>query len=68
MKIGFIGKGHITSAIVEGLCTGDNPPDNIIVSPRNTEKAEKLAERFLPRTFEGKKSGTVWFRSFVRAL
>ena len=46
MKIGFIGTGAITTAMVEGLCKTDHPPADIVVSPRNMKKAEKLATRF----------------------
>ncbi len=46
MKIGFIGTGAITTAMVEGLCKVEHPPSDIVVSPRNKEKAEKLAVRF----------------------
>ena len=46
MKIGFIGTGAITTAMVEGLCKTENPPTDIVVSPRNKKKAEKLAARF----------------------
>ena len=46
MKIGFIGTGAITTAMVEGLCKTENPPSDIVVSPRNKKKAEKLAARF----------------------
>lgn len=33
MRYGFIGTGGITTAIVTGLCTADNPPETIWVSP-----------------------------------
>jgi len=46
MKIGFIGTGAITTAMVEGLCKTEHPPSDIVVSPRNREKAENLAARF----------------------
>ena len=46
MKIGFIGTGAITTAMVEGLCQADHLPADIVVSPRNMKKAEKLAARF----------------------
>jgi pyrroline-5-carboxylate reductase len=46
MKIGFIGTGAITTAMVEGLCQADHLPAGIVVSPRNMKKAEKLAARF----------------------
>lgn len=43
--IGFLGTGHITAAMVEGLSAhGETPP--IIVSPRNADTARRLAARF----------------------
>jgi pyrroline-5-carboxylate reductase len=46
MTIGFIGTGNIASALVRGLCTADRPPPGILVSPRNAEKASRLAAEF----------------------
>jgi len=46
MRLGFIGTGRITTALVEGFCTTPDPPASIIVSPRNAEKATQLAVRF----------------------
>lgn len=46
MRLGFIGTGIITSAMVTGFCKSEGPPDQILVSPRNAEKAAALAERF----------------------
>jgi len=46
MKLGFIGTGHITTAIVSGLLTAPRPPRRLLVSPRNAAKAAALAERF----------------------
>jgi len=46
MKLGFIGTGRITTALVEGFCTSLDPPQTILVSPRNAEKAARLAARF----------------------
>jgi pyrroline-5-carboxylate reductase len=46
MKVGFIGTGKITSAITEGLSSCDSPPERIILSPRNRERADKLASKF----------------------
>lgn len=45
MTLGFIGTGHITAAMVAGLCTSPNPPQ-ILVSPRNAGTAADLAGRF----------------------
>jgi len=46
MRLGFIGTGRITTALVEGFCTTPDPPASIIMSPRNAEKATQLAVRF----------------------
>jgi pyrroline-5-carboxylate reductase len=43
MKLGFLGTGHITSAIVTGLGSSD---DRIWLSPRNAAIAADLARRF----------------------
>ena len=45
-SIGFIGTGAITEAVVTGLCTLDDPPSEITVSPRNLERARALSETF----------------------
>ena len=44
--IGFIGTGAITQAVVTGLCTLDEPPARIWVSPRNAARAKVLSETF----------------------
>jgi len=46
MRIGFIGTGGITSAIVAGLCTSRLEFDVIRVSPRNRETSLALKKRF----------------------
>lgn len=46
MTIGFIGTGNIASAVVRGLCASARPPSRILVSPRNAEKAARLATEF----------------------
>ncbi len=46
MRIGFIGTGHITSALVEGLSAGDAPCGPILLSPRNRARSAALAARF----------------------
>ena len=46
MRLGFIGTGVITSAIVTGLCTLSETIGPILVSARNKEKAEKLSDKF----------------------
>lgn len=43
MKLGFLGTGHITSAMVTGLGSADH---RIWLSPRNVEIATDLARRF----------------------
>ncbi|KIG01631.1 pyrroline-5-carboxylate reductase [Caballeronia concitans] len=43
MRIGFIGSGSITRAVVTGLCHGDAKHD-IWLSPRNAEVAAQLAQ------------------------
>lgn len=45
MKLGFVGTGTITEAIVTGLCSGGGN-DRIAVSPRNGERAARLASAF----------------------
>ncbi|OLP55138.1 pyrroline-5-carboxylate reductase [Rhizobium rhizosphaerae] len=45
MRLGFVGTGTITEAIVTGLCTGGSD-DRITVSPRNAERAAQLAAAF----------------------
>ena len=44
--IGFIGVGTMNSAIVRGLCTLPAPPERLVLSPRNAEKAAALAAEF----------------------
>ena len=46
MKIGFIGVGKITNAIVEGLCTSSIEKTHICLSPRNEANARLLAEKY----------------------
>ena len=46
MRFGFVGTGRITTALVEGLCTAQDPPAAVLVSPRNAEKATRLAAKF----------------------
>jgi pyrroline-5-carboxylate reductase len=45
LRLGFIGTGTITSAVVEGFCTSGHPC-SILVSPRNEQKARSLEARF----------------------
>lgn len=46
MKLGFLGTGKITSAVVEGLCFSNIPTLSIALSPRNEAASKRLAERF----------------------
>ncbi len=46
MKLGFIGTGNITAAVVIGICTSKISFSKIIVSPRNKKKAQKLKNKF----------------------
>ena len=46
MKIGIIGTGAITVALVTGLCTAKQALHSIWVSPRNKNNAELLREQF----------------------
>src|SRR5262245_34099772 len=46
ITLGVVGTGHISSALVIGLCTSKSPPKRVLVSPRNAENAAKLAARF----------------------
>ena len=46
MTLGFVGTGHITVAMVEGLCSAPLPDERIVVSPRNVTNAAMLAKRF----------------------
>lgn len=42
-RLGFIGTGAITEAIVTGILSGDGPIPEIIVSPRSADTAARLA-------------------------
>jgi pyrroline-5-carboxylate reductase len=46
MKLGFIGTGKITSAVITGICTSKISFQKILVSPRNKNIAQKLKKRF----------------------
>ncbi|CAN7274361.1 pyrroline-5-carboxylate reductase [Pararhizobium sp. LjRoot238] len=46
MKLGFVGAGAITEAMVTGLLTAPPLAGEVVVSPRNAEVAGRLAERF----------------------
>ena len=42
MKLGFIGTGKITSAVVTGICSSNISYKNIIISHRNKSIAQRL--------------------------
>ncbi|WFU50633.1 pyrroline-5-carboxylate reductase [Sinorhizobium terangae] len=46
MRIGFVGTGAITEAMVTGIAGSDLDVAEILVSPRNRETAARLAGRF----------------------
>jgi pyrroline-5-carboxylate reductase len=46
MKLGFVGTGAMTSAMVTGLSSGNSGPPSISLSPRNAALAADLAARF----------------------
>ena len=46
MKIGFLGTGHITSAVIEGIFKSKLKIDKIYISPRNREISKKLSKKF----------------------
>lgn len=46
MKLGFVGTGALTSAIVTGLKSFGDASPSILVSPRNAEIAADLASRY----------------------
>ena len=46
MNIGFIGTGHITSSVIEGIFKSKLKIKKIYISPRNKVIAKKLSKRF----------------------
>ena len=44
MKLGFIGTGIITTSVVTGFCESGMENLQIVVSPRNKERAQMLHE------------------------
>ena len=46
MRLGFIGTGKITSAVVTGISTSKISFQKIIISPRNRNISQKLKKRF----------------------
>jgi pyrroline-5-carboxylate reductase len=46
MTVGFIGVGHIVTAIVTGICSHSLTPEKILLSPRNSKNANALSQHF----------------------
>ena len=46
MKLGFIGTGKITSAIITGICTSSIPYKKIVISHRNKSISQSLKKKF----------------------
>ena len=46
MKLGFVGTGIITSAVVTGFCESKMEDLSIVVSPRNKERAKALQAKY----------------------
>ena len=46
MKLGFIGTGKITSAVINGICTSNIPYKKIIISQRNKSISQSLKKKF----------------------
>ena len=46
MNIGFLGTGHITSSVIEGIFKSKLKIKKIYISPRNRTIAKKLSKRF----------------------
>ncbi len=46
MKIGFLGTGHITSSVIEGISKSNLKIKKIYISPRNKTIAKNLSKRF----------------------
>ena len=42
MKIGFLGSGHITSSVIEGIAKSKLNVKKIYISPRNRIVSKKL--------------------------
>ena len=47
MKLGFIGTGKITSAVITGICTSKISFKRILISSRNKNIGKKLSKRFV---------------------
>ena len=46
MKLGFIGTGKITSAVITGICTSQISYKKILISARNNNASQKLKKKF----------------------
>ena len=46
MKIGFIGSGHISSSVIEGIFKSKLKIKKIFISPRNRLISKKLSKKF----------------------
>tara|TARA_B100000700_G_scaffold174533_1_gene192709 strand:- start:466 stop:1224 length:759 start_codon:yes stop_codon:yes gene_type:complete len=46
MKIGFLGTGHITSSVIEGILKSNLKIKKIYISPRNRFVSKKLSKKF----------------------
>ena len=46
MNLGFLGTGHITSSVIEGIFKSKLKVKKILISPRNKTIAKKLSKRF----------------------
>ena len=46
IKLGFIGTGKITSAVITGICTSKISFQKILTSPKNKKIAQKLKKKF----------------------
>jgi len=64
-KIGFVGCGTMSAALVRGLCTLPAPPSVVTVSPRNARKASALFEEFPQRVRVAKSNQQVVDQSDV---
>ena len=53
LRVGFVGTGTMSSAIVRGLCTLPEPPASVVVSPRNAQKAAALVAELPGRVSVG---------------
>jgi pyrroline-5-carboxylate reductase len=45
-RVGFIGVGTIAAALITGMCADGEPRATFLLSPRNADRAKRLAERF----------------------